>query len=209
MERAKNIETLSLCFTLGVALSSLLFSRADSLLPALLLPVVALPVLLHRRLLRLGEPSSVGVLLGTFLLLGLFCGRNAALPGPVPGEALREFAAGAGAQLRAFIGTLPFPSEGTAPLLSALLTGDRSALAPETVAAFRGSGASHLLALSGLHMGIVYLLLDACTKPLGGSRPARLVRFGLLLGAACLRSCHPDGRRRAVSGAGLPVYRAQ
>ena len=53
MERAKNIETLSLCFTLGVALSSLLFSRADSLLPALLLPVLALPVLLHRRLLHL------------------------------------------------------------------------------------------------------------------------------------------------------------
>lgn len=45
--------------------------------------------------------------------------------------------------------------------VSALLLGTRSALSDVTVLDFRRAGASHLLALSGLHLSMVMLMLDA------------------------------------------------
>lgn len=198
MKRGKNIEALSLCFTAGVAGGTAAATTAGAAAAALLLPLLTLPVLLREKLRQMPEKPAVGILLGTFVLLGVFCALNAAIPGVSASPEL--LAAGAVRRLRAFIGSLPFSSEGTAPLLQALLTGDRSGLAPETVAAFRRSGASHLLALSGLHMGILYLLFDSFTKPLGGSRPARLVRFLLILGGA--------GFFTLMTGAGPSIVRA-
>ncbi|MBN1825866.1 MAG: ComEC/Rec2 family competence protein [Candidatus Eisenbacteria bacterium] len=49
-------------------------------------------------------------------------------------------------------------------LYLALFLGDRSRLDPETVESFRETGLAHLLALSGLHLGIFYALLRV---PLG------------------------------------------
>ena len=46
----------------------------------------------------------------------------------------------------------------SAALLAAVLLGDRHHLTAEQVAGFRRAGALHLLALSGLHVGLVYLL---------------------------------------------------
>lgn len=74
-----------------------------------------------------------------------------------------------------------FAHEDTGPLLRALLTGDRSGLDRGTVAAFRSSGASHLLALSGLHLGVIAVLVGALLSVLGNSRPARIVRSVLLV----------------------------
>lgn len=200
MERGKSIEALSLCFTAGVAGGTAVAAAAAGTAAAVLFPLLTLPLLFREKLLRLGEKPAVGILLGTFLLLGLFCALSAAVPGAAPESRLQALAAGAAGSLRAFIGSMNFPSEGTAPLLQALLTGDRSGLSPETVAAFRGSGASHLLALSGLHMGILYLLFDSLTKPLGGSRPARLARFTVILGGA--------GFFTLMTGAGPSITRA-
>ena len=200
MERVKNIESLSLCFTAGVAAGTAVGPMVGAAAPALLLPLVALPVLLRERLLRLGGKPAVGILLGVFLLLGVFCALTAALPVAGTESRLASMAAGAAESLRAFIGSLPFPSEGTAPLLQALLTGDRSGLAPETVAAFRASGASHILALSGLHMGMLYIIFDSFTKPLGRSRPAQIIRFVLVLGGA--------GFFTLMTGAGPSIVRA-
>ena len=195
-EGVKNIESLSLFFTAGVALGTVLVTAS----PGLVLPLLALPFFLQKKLLKWPQEWSVSLILVTFLLLGIFCARNAALP-VADGESWVEaLAAGAAGRLRAFIGTLPFPSEETAPLLQALLTGDRSGLSADTVATFRGSGASHLLALSGLHMGILYLLFDACTKPLGNSPVARRIRFGLIVGAALFFTL--------MTGAGPSIVRA-
>lgn len=200
MERVKNIESLSLCFTAGVAAGTAAIPLAGTAAPALLLPLLTLPVLFREKLLRLGEKPAVGILLGVFLLLGVFCALNAGLPVAGTESHLTVLAAGAADRLRAFIGSIPFPSEGTAPLLQALLTGDRSGLAPQTVAAFRASGASHILALSGLHMGMLYLIFDSVTKPLGRSRPAQIVRFVLVLGGA--------GFFTLMTGAGPSIVRA-
>ncbi len=54
-----------------------------------------------------------------------------------------------------------------AALLLALLLGDRHHLRAEEVEAFRRAGALHLLALSGLHVGLVYALAAALGRGLG------------------------------------------
>ena len=63
----------------------------------------------------------------------------------------------------------------------ALAIGDRVALTRDLKAAYRVSGAMHLLALSGLHVGLIYALLAWLLRPLGGSRPARLLRSAVIL----------------------------
>ena len=200
MEGVKNIEALSLLFTAGVAAGTLVSVPASGVLPGLLLPLLALPVLLRGKLREAAQRQSVPLLLGTFLLLGFFCARSAVLPSVSVESGLERLSQNVVLRLRALIGSIPFPSEGSAPLLLALLTGDRSALAPETVTAFRDSGASHILALSGLHIGIIYLLFDHLTRVLGKTPAARYLRFALItLGA---------GFFTLMTGAGPSIVRA-
>ena len=61
-------------------------------------------------------------------------------------------------------------------LVCAVLTGDRGGLDREVTEAFRASGASHILALSGLHMGFIYMLVRSATAFLGYTPAARIVR---------------------------------
>ena len=121
-----------------------------------------------------------------FFLCGLLGAWTAALcGGAVAPDFLEEAAGAAATRFRARIDTLPFPHEGTAPLVKALLTGDRSGLSRQTVATFRASGASHLLALSGLHAGILYLFLSKLLSLLGNSIAIRRFRgIAILLTAA-------------------------
>jgi len=66
-------------------------------------------------------------------------------------------------------------------VLQALSIGDKSGLDRGLRAAYRDSGAMHLLALSGLHVGLIYALLVRLLTPLGGHRAVRLLRSGLIL----------------------------
>ncbi len=51
------------------------------------------------------------------------------------------------------------PDEKIGGLVVAMLLGDRSGLSQATKESFRKSGLSHILAISGLHIGIIYLFL--------------------------------------------------
>lgn len=75
--------------------------------------------------------------------------------------------------LKEIIEEIPFKESSTAALLKAFLTGDRSGLEPELLSIFRKSGASHLLALSGLHLGIIYLILSKLISIGGGADAIR------------------------------------
>ena len=83
------------------------------------------------------------------------------------------------------IESLPFRKEETAALLKALITGDRTALTPELSESFRKSGASHILALSGMHLGIVYSLLAKIVSPIGNSRTAQIIRSFTIISVCC------------------------
>ena len=180
MAEAKSIEAISLTFTVG-ALVGAAVSGGQSWVVASALGLAVMPVLLQRKLLEWPERVSVSVLLAAFLLLGFCSAGLASLPYATTSPLSAPWILEAGERLKAYIADIPFPSEGTAPLLTALLTGDRSGLAPETVSAFRESGASHILALSGLHLGIIYVLFDRLTRVAGQTPLARYLRFGAIV----------------------------
>lgn len=90
-------------------------------------------------------------------------------------------------------------------LLKALLTGDRSDLSAQTVGAFRDSGASHILALSGLHLGIIYAVVTKFFCILGNSPAARKIRSALTI-AACGGYCLMVGAAPSISRAFLFIF---
>ena len=200
MAEAKSIECLSLVFTVGVVVGTMVPAGAAAGLPGLILPIIALPCFFRHSIRNWPEQRADALLMATFLFLGLFCALNARLIGPSARFPLQVFAEDTAHRLRTFISALPFPSDETAPLLKALLTGDRSSLSQETVTAFRGSGASHLLALSGLHIGIIYLIFDKLSWALGRSPAARHLRYLLIVGGAAFFTL--------MTGAGPSIVRA-
>lgn len=184
MAEAKSIESLSLFFTAGAAAGTALAGPSSGVLCAVLLPLAALPCLAGGKLLKANTKAIGAVFCAVFTVLGAFCAINASMIPDSGGNALTETAAACAEKLKGVIGRIPFLSGSTAPLLQALFTGDRSALPPELISAFRNSGASHILALSGLHMGIIYMVFDKLSAVLGRSPAARYVRFALLISAA-------------------------
>ena len=184
MTGVRSIETLSLFFTAGVVAGSVLSGGSLWAVCILVLPFSTLAYFFGAKLLKAGQAVLNAVFPLTFLLLGLFCAANAALIPGTFGSGLSEMASGGASALRRLIGEVPFRGHDTAPLLSALLTGDRSGLSHELTGVFRKSGASHLLALSGLHIGIIYLILTKLTSVLGRSPASRHIRFWLITAAA-------------------------
>ena len=182
MAGRESIEALAVHFTAGIAAGTLLLRlSADPVIlsSGLLLVLSSLVAIVLKT-----EHSNL--LLPVFVLLGAFCAFTAAFPGADTITFLERWTSAWADRLREFIDTIPFPSEGTASLLKALLTGDRSGLSRDTVRVFRESGGAHLLALSGLHIGILYLILSRLLWPLGNSLRARRIRYALIVLSAGL-----------------------
>ena len=85
------------------------------------------------------------------------------------------------------------------PLASALFLGDRSYLSDDTALAFQRGGVSHLLALSGLHISIMFLMLDILLKLLPFNKNSRtvLVFLGIVL-YLFITGCSPSTLRAVV-----------
>jgi len=64
---------------------------------------------------------------------------------------------------------------------SALILGYRADLDKELMSAYAGAGATHVLAVSGLHVGIVYIILNGLLKFLDRNRKTRIVKTLLLV----------------------------
>ena len=96
--------------------------------------------------------------------------------------------------------SIPFSSTDTTSVMTALLTGDRSLLTGNVVSAFSKSGASHILALSGLHLGIIYGIIRKLSWIAGGTPLAR--RTASLINIALC------GAYTIAVGAGASIMRA-
>ena len=70
-------------------------------------------------------------------------------------------------------------SEGA--ILSAIAIGDKSRIDRSLKSDFRQSGAMHLIALSGLHIGVLYLLITLSLDIFGNSPPAKIIRKAITL----------------------------
>lgn len=100
--------------------------------------------------------------------------------GPPPGFAARLHA---GAAER--IARLHLAPEAKAAA-AAMVAGDRSLLTPSQREAYARSGTSHLLAVSGLHVGIVFFVVNFLTGWLALFRRGHLLRNGAVIAAVWL-----------------------
>lgn len=125
------------------------------------------------------------LLLGAVFLTGAFSAASRALQSPYFEDVL-PLVQGISGTVRSAMDDLtsaiPFADDRTAPLINALLCGDRSGLGRDTVDAFRRSGASHLLALSGLHLGVLATGLGTALEVLGKSRAADYAKRATIIG---------------------------
>lgn len=177
MTETADIKPLALAFTFGAA-SGLLLSRI-SMHAAYISSATSLLVALTLTVLTSADRRQAEILL-LFLTAGVFCAATSTLTslGAVAGKPLF---AGLAADFRSMISSIPFPHEGTAPLVNALLTGDRSSLDDSVMNSFRDSGASHILALSGLHLGIIYGILLKVTSIFGKHPTVKAVRSLIII----------------------------
>lgn len=177
MTETADIKPLALAFTFGAA-SGLLLSRI-SMHAAYISSATSLLVALTLTLITSADRRQAEILL-LFLTAGVFCAATSTLTslGAVAGKPLF---AGLAADFRSMISSIPFPHEGTAPLVNALLTGDRSSLDSSVMNSFRDSGASHILALSGLHLGIIYGILLKVTSIFGKHPTVKAVRSLIII----------------------------
>ena len=157
---------------------------------------------------RPARSRAEGVLLAaTFFFLGMMCAGGAAAGaiGAATGDGtaggwLGSLAEAALSRLQKVIDGVEWGRRGTAGLLRALLSGDRGGLDPAVRAAFRAAGASHILALSGLHLGIIYAIM-ARTLGLLGHSPAAMRLRAVLTILTC-------GFYTLMTGAGPSLVRA-
>jgi competence protein ComEC len=65
---------------------------------------------------------------------------------------------------------------------SALILGFRADLDRELMTAYAGAGATHVLAVSGLHVGIVYVILNGLLKFMNRKKSTKIIKTFLLIG---------------------------
>lgn len=70
----------------------------------------------------------------------------------------------------------------TESVLNALLLGDKTSLDFETYSSFTNAGVIHILAISGLHIGILYLFLSFILKPLNLLKQGKIYQFTIVIG---------------------------
>ncbi|MDR1518507.1 MAG: ComEC family competence protein [Dysgonamonadaceae bacterium] len=65
--------------------------------------------------------------------------------------------------------------------LSAVTIGDKGSLSDDVKDAFNASGTSHVLAVSGYHVGVIYLILTFLLGFMGGSRRQRVIKQTMII----------------------------
>ncbi len=98
-----------------------------------------------------------------------------------------------------------------AGLAKAMFLGDKQSLSPALKEAFAAAGLSHVLAISGLHIGIVYLLLNLLLSPLQfikrGKKLKSLIILGLLISYMLLTGASPAVIRAVMMFGTILVFR--
>ena len=185
----RELVRIAMSFTAGIALSGIsatclaVTSTAASTI-SLAIAASGIACLLHPRHKELNNSLLWTIITTIFLCLGFFVSATGK---PVTLSVVGETSFMSGYALRFsermsdLIGELPFADRDTNSLITALITGDRSGLSQETRAAFRESGASHILALSGLHLGIIYGIMRWATSLLGNGKTQRILRSAIII----------------------------
>lgn len=128
-------------------------------------------ILMHKTL-----RTSIPAWSASFFLCGALCHFENSLLVMDVGNGILAGIRAREAMVCSVIDTIPFKNSECTALVKALITGNRSGLSMETKIAFRQAGAAHMLALSGMHLGIIYLILKRGMAIFGNTPAARLCR---------------------------------
>ena len=66
-------------------------------------------------------------------------------------------------------------------ILKAILLGDDDTLDPELKASYSSAGVSHILCVSGMHVGIIFMIVNFLLKPLDFFRTSRILKIVLVM----------------------------
>ncbi len=197
METEREAVVLAVPFTAGVAVATFLlqtfYIRNHSSVAVVLMSfaaTVSSAVLIFRscrvRFRKLPLPAArifIGLM---FLSAGMTVCLMDSLTFPDTGKhsPVSSFAYGCREALSRRIMDIGYSEKEHGALVCAFLTGDRSGLDGNTRKIFRDSGASHLLALSGMHLGIIYMLLSRMLAIFGNSPSVRKTRSAVIISGA-------------------------
>lgn len=126
-----------------------------------------------------GEVLTLVALISCILLCGLIAfitDSQLSLSRINQGSWFMSTALSFGEKMKGAVDAIPFESERTRLIIKALLIGEKSGIPDDVTYAFRYSGASHILALSGLHLGIIYAIVRFVTRVFGNTRTAKILR---------------------------------
>ncbi len=144
-----------------------------------------------------GEGYDASALVGDGLLLSLLSESEAELT--VSEEKVASLRVAVGALRRELVARLDLETDGAYGLPSALLLGDRSALDGAVRRDFARVGVSHLLAISGLHMTLLFGFLEVLLRLCRVGKRARAVTLRVLaLGYLSLLGFPPSATRAVV-----------
>ena len=191
---------ISFSFVLGIALGTVFSARLTLPFRTLVLSLLCAFSFITVILLFFTRRADRLKILLLFLLLGGLCSTGESMRDGLLPEWDRGVLEDWAEALKELIGSLPMKHSESNALMKALVSGDRSSLSKSTLDAFRAAGASHILALSGMHLGIIYMLLRRPLALLGGSTASRVLSFAVIIGAA--------GLFTAVTAAGSSLNRA-
>ena len=208
MTAEKEIAGFVLPFTLGAALilalePSLSTSSTCISSAAISASVAGLCALIHPAHKELDSIHLWAIIIGLGLCCGILCSTQGMWYsyGELGSSGwISETASTFGEKMKAEIASIPFKDAAANSIISALITGDRTGLESETIETFRASGASHILALSGMHLGIIYGILKALFYLLGNTRYSKATKSAIII-AIC-------GFYTLSTGAGPSIVRA-
>ena len=194
----------ALPFTAGVLLaaySGYVLFNTYTFCPAGALLILSTFALLHpsRRSLH---PHIVRLLIGTAALsAGMTSGFTFLhISAGATESQLSLMAEGFGARMQEAIDRIPFNDIRCNAVAKALVTGERCDIPKDIAAIFRDSGGAHILALSGLHLGIIYSIITRLLSIFGNHRRLWIPRSIIVM-----ISC---GFYTLATGAGPSIVRA-
>lgn len=151
-----------------------------------------------------GTCRSKAAVQRTFIiLLGLCCGGFIGTGGSIMNIGSSDSPSaleGIAGMMSDAIDRISFRQADSKSIIKALITGDRNGIPSSVTEAFRASGASHILALSGFHLGIIYGIGTWILSWTGGRKSIRISRS-----LAIISIC---GIYTIATGAGASIVRA-
>lgn len=195
MAEAGDIAGISIPFTAGIAAAALVPSGQVRHIAAIWLCMAACSA--FASLCRKGTRKTVTALL-------FFCiGALGMLSSEMTFSAQRtspQWVMSAMEKFCMLIDSIDFEGEQTGALVKALLTGRKDSLSETTVQLFRTSGGAHILALSGLHLGVLYGIMTRLLAFSGNTRTAAVVKSAVIISAS--------GFYMVMTGASASIVRA-